>query len=167
MTDRIKGYSSLQIALHWIVVVLVSFQFLAHDGIETAWRALRRDEPLPVDAGVLTYMHIATGILILVVMLTRIYLRVTRGAPRPPADEPWPLKILAEAVHVAIYGLLLLLPVSGMVAWFFVVEGAANAHEIMTNLLLAALVLHVSGALFQHVVMRSDVVMRMLRPQRD
>lgn len=167
MARTVTGYSALQVALHWIVVVLVAFQFLAHDGMEEAWRAFRRDEPAPADSTVLANMHVVAGVLVLLLALVRIYLRFTRGAPPPPQDEPRFLQILAEAVHGSIYLLLLLLPVSGAVAWFLGVEAAGDAHEVLKTLLLVAIVLHVGGALFQHFVRRSDVLIRMFRPQRS
>jgi len=77
------------------------------------------------------------------------------------------LQLLSEVVHVAIYALLLLLPVSGLVAWFFSVPAAGTIHVLLKNALLAAIVLHVAGALFQHFIRRSDVLMRMLRPDPD
>jgi cytochrome b561 len=167
MAGKVTGYSRTQVALHWTVLVLVAFQFLAHDGIEEAWRAFRRGQPTPADATVLTYMHIGAGTLVLLLALARIYLRVTRGTPEPPADEPWLLQLAAEAVHLLIYALLMLLPLSGAVAWFVGVEASATLHEWLKNVLLAAIALHVVGALFQHFVRRSDVLMRMFSPQRD
>ena len=164
---KVTGYSALQLALHWIVVVLVAFQFVAHDGIEDAWRAYVRGEPVPAEAMVLAYMHIAAGILVSVLALLRIYLRMTRGAPAPPADEPRLLQWSGEAVHRSIYVLLLLLPASGAIAWFFGVQAAGEVHELLQNLLLGAIALHVAGALFQHFVRRSQVLMRMFRPERS
>lgn len=164
---EVKGYSAIQIALHWTVVVLVSFQFVAHDGIEDAWRALVGDRQSGSSAEPLAYLHIAAGSLILILALVRIYLRWTRGAPSPPADEPRILQITAEGVHGLIYVLLLLLPVSGLIAWFFVFEAAGVIHEWLQTFLLVAIALHVGGALFQHVVRRSDVLMRMLRPEHS
>ena len=164
-TDRkVTGYSPLQMALHWIVVVLVAFQFVAHDGIERAWRAYLQGETPPPGVG-LTYLHIAAGLLVLVLALLRIFLRLSRGAPAPPEDEPRLLHLTAEIVHGSIYVLLLLLPATGLVAWCFGVEVAGDAHELLQNVLLAAIALHVCGALFQHFVLRSQVLMRMFRPQ--
>ena len=167
MASKITGYSRAQVALHWIVLVLVAFQFLAHDGIEEAWRAFRRSEPTPAQAAVLTYMHIGAGLLVLMLALARICLRMTRGAPAPPADEPKLLQLAAEGVHLLIYALLLSLPLTGAVAWFAGIEASATVHEWLKNVLLAAIALHVGGALFQHFVRRSDVLMRMLSPQRE
>jgi cytochrome b561 len=163
---KVTGYSPSQIALHWIVAVLVAFQFLAHDGIEESWRAFWRSELPPAGAAVLTYLHIVAGILILFLALLRIFLRLTRGVPAPPADEPYVLHLLAEAVHGSIYLLLILLPVSGSIAWFLEVKVAGDAHELMQDFLLAAIALHVAGALFQHLVLRSQVLIRMFLPER-
>jgi cytochrome b561 len=167
MPKNVTGYSSIQIALHWAVVVLVAFQYVAHSGIEAAWNAMRAAElPLP-DVGMLAYLHIGAGLAVLLLALTRIGLRLTRGAPPPPPDEPKLLQVFAEGVHVAIYVFLILLPLSGLAAWFLAIPAAGSVHVLLKNALLAAIFLHVSGALFQHFVRRSDVLMRMLRPEPD
>lgn len=166
MTKTAQGYSALQIGLHWAVVVLVAFQYVAHNAIEAAWTAFQRNEPAP-DPDALVVLHIGAGIAILILALARIVLRMTRGAPPPPSDEPRLLQFFAEAVHYAIYGLLLLLPLSGLVAWFLGVPAAASVHVLLKTALLAAIALHMAGALFQHFVRRSDVLMRMLRPEPD
>lgn len=167
MQKTVSGYSSLQIGLHWAVVVLVTFQYVAHSGIERVWNALQRPDIQPAAPGVLTYLHIGAGVTILLLALTRIALRMTRGAPPPPADEPRLLQLFAEIVHVAIYVLLCLLPLSGMAAWFLSMPAAGNVHVLLQQALLLAITLHVAGALFQHFVRRSDVLMRMLRPEPD
>ena len=166
MTRQVHGYSAAQIALHWAVVVLVAFQYLGHVGIETVWNAYLLDKPSPTNATVLAYMHIGAGVVILLLALARIYLRVTRGAPPPPPDEPKVLKLLAESVHALIYVLLIALPISGLVAWTSGITAVGTAHVLMKTALLAAIVLHITGALFQHFVMRSDVLMRMFSAQR-
>lgn len=167
MPNSVTGYSPAQVMLHWGVVFLVAFQFFAHDAIEESWRAYIRDEPAAADLAALTYLHIVSGSLVLMMALMRIYFRFTRGAPPPPADEPRLQQIVSELVHGLIYLLLILMPVSGAVAWFLGVRGAGSAHGLMANLLLAAIALHVAGALFQHFVRRSDVLMRMFRFERS
>ncbi len=167
MPKAVTGYSSLQIGLHWAVVVLVAFQYVAHSGMEAAWNALRRDELPAAEKVVLTNLHIGAGILVLLLAAARIGLRLTRGAPPPPADEPRLLQLLSEVVHVAIYALLILLPLSGLVAWFLAIPAAGSVHVPLKNALLLAIALHVAGALFQHFIRRSDVLMRMLHPDAD
>lgn len=167
MRNDVSGYSPIQIGLHWAVVVLVAFQYVAHSGIERAWNALQEETLPPAGSEALTYLHIGAGVTILLLALTRIALRMTRGAPPPPADEPRLLQIFAEIVHVAIYVLLILLPLSGIAAWFFSISAAGAVHVLLEQALLAAITLHVAGALFQHFVRRSDVLMRMLRPDPE
>jgi len=167
MSKTPAGYAPIQIGLHWAVVVLVVFQYVAHKGIQAAWDADRRGDAPPSDAEALAYLHIAVGSTILVLALLRISLRLTRGAPPPPKDEPSLIQLLAEAVHLAIYGLLLLLPLSGFLAWVFSARWAASVHVILQACLLGAICLHVAGALFQHFIRRSDVLMRMLRTAPD
>lgn len=167
MPKTTTGYSSIQIALHWAVVVLVAFQYVAHSGMEATWNALRGDKLPPPGSASLTYLHIVAGLAVLLLALTRIGLRLTRGAPSPPSDEPKLLQLFAEGVHYAIYVLLIILPMSGVAAWFFSIQAAGSVHVLLKNLLLAAISLHVAGALFQHFIRRSDVLMRMLRPEPE
>jgi cytochrome b561 len=165
MTKKVTGYSRTQIALHWMVVIAVAVQFVANGGMVSSWRAALEDRPPSSDDETLAWLHIATGSLVLVLAVARIFLRFTRGAPPPPADEPKLLQLSAEAVHYSIYALLLMLPLSGLTAWYLGVAFAATLHSWGTNILLGAIALHIGGALFQHLVRRSDVLMRMFRPQ--
>ncbi len=164
MAKSPSGYSSAQIGLHWAVVVLVAFQFLAHAGIEASWDAFMHDETPPPDTSLLAYLHVAAGTLVLILAMIRIYLRRSRGTPPPAPDDPRLLHLFAEAVHGAIYVLLFLLPITGAIAWVFGAPAAAGAHDLLQKILLGAITLHIAGALFQHFVRRSDVVIRMFRP---
>lgn len=165
MSNNVTGYSRAQVAFHWIVVVLLVFQYLAHDGIVAMWESSLENRQPPQGSALLGYMHMGSGSLILILALARIYLRVTRGAPSPPSDEPWILQFVAEAVHMLIYAMILALPISGLTAWLLGWEVAGTLHIWFMNILLGAIVLHISGGLFQHVVRRSDVLIRMFRPQ--
>lgn len=158
-----SGYSGTQIALHWIVFLVIVAQYVLHEAIVDAWRAVRRGEEFGFDPVVAS--HVFGGILILVLVLWRIMLRVKRGAPKPPEHEPAILKLAAGATHLGLYALLLLMPLSGIAAWFGNVEAAAEAHEVMRLLLLALIVIHIAGALYQRFVLKTDVMTRMVKPQ--
>lgn len=157
-----KGYSGLQIGLHWTVAFLVIFQFLASGAIESAWRAFMRDTPSDASGNGFAYLHVASGLLIFALALWRLWLRYTVGAPPLPDNEPKPLRWTAKATHFLIYSLIIGMPISGSVAWFAGVPAAAAAHVIAKNLLLALVALHVAGALFQHFVLKSNVLSRMV-----
>lgn len=167
MTGNVTGYSTAQVALHWSVVVLVVFQFVANSGMAQAWRALRGGTEPAGDVLLMANLHAAAGILILLLALARVYLKVTRGTPKPPANEPRILQIVAEATHGLLYLLLFLVPLSGAAAWFGGAEQAAAGHVVLKTALMLVVLVHVAGALFQHFVRRTDVLMRMLRPQRS
>ena len=83
----------------------------------------------------------------------------------PPESEHPALQFLANLIHVLLYILLLTMPLSGAVAWFFGVEAAANAHSLARFVLLPSVLLHIAGALANHFWFKTDVLRRMMRPQ--
>ena len=155
------GYSRAQILLHWIVALLIVPQFLLHDPMKDAWRAFRRGEEIAFHP--LVAAHVFAGIAILLLVVWRLTLRARRGAPEPPESEHPALKLVAKATHAGLYLLLVLLTVSGGMAWFGGVEVAGEAHEVMKTLLLALVVLHVAGALFHQFVLKTNLMDRMKR----
>lgn len=164
MDGTAAGYSRLQITLHWLVVILVIFQFVAHDGMEHVWDAYERGREIGSGDVPLAYAHIAAGAAILMLALWRLWLRMTVGAPGLPDSHPAIVRLAAVATHWALYALLILTPLSGSAAWFLGVDAAGDAHKVLKTLLLFVAVLHVVGALVEHFVLRSDVMKRMLRP---
>jgi cytochrome b561 len=159
-----KGYSTAQILLHWIIALLIALQFLFSDPIGAAFRQLVRGAAPPFSWPV--WAHIAGGIVILLLVVWRLALRVSRGAPPPPAGGPAILHLGATLGHWALYALMLALPVSGLVAWFGGVGAAGEAHEVMTNLLLAVAGIHVLAALWHQFGLKDHLLLRMMRPER-
>lgn len=164
---RPNGYSTLQISLHWAVVLLVLFQFLANGAMGDAWDAVREGAPVPPADVLGSNAHAGAGILVLLLAIGRIFLRLARGAPPPPENEATPLRILAHATHGLIYLLLFLVPLSGMAAWFGGVHAAIGVHLIGKTVLMWLIFLHIAGALMQHFVFRSPVLRRMMVPDNS
>lgn len=158
------GYSRAQIVLHWTIALLILVQFLAADGIENAWNALQEGDALRAGDLPLAWLHVGIGITVLVLAFVRVWLRLTRGAPPLPDNDPLPARIGAHVVHALIYLLLFLMPISGSIAWFGGVGEAGDVHEFLKTALLVLICLHVAGALVQQFVLRSGIMMRMLRP---
>ena len=152
-------YSKTQIALHWIVVVLVLFQILAHDEIAQLWDG-RMDGTLP--NAPTPNVHAAVGFLILALVIWRLVLRLRRGVPALPADEHPVLKLVASGTHILFYVLLIGMPLSGAAAWIFGAAPAALAHSVAEKLLIPLIGLHVLAALLQHFWFKTDVLKRML-----
>ncbi len=159
-----KGYSRTQVVLHWTVVALVALQFLFHDGISDAFR-----DGLRGDGFVLTVpavAHMVAGASVLLLAFWRINLRREHGVPPPPEGEaPWQ-RAVARGTHLAFYAVLILLPVTGGIAWGQGSREPGEVHEILSNVLLALIALHVAGAAYGQWVRRDGTLARMLRPER-
>lgn len=156
------GYSKTQITLHWAVAILIVGQYVFKDSIASAWTGIRQG--LPTDFDPLILAHVAGGILILAMVAWRLVLRLTRGAPAAPQNEPAALKALSAAAHWGFYAVLAALSVTGALAWFGDVVVAAQAHNVLKVVLLAMIVLHVLAVPFHRVVLKNNVMQRMIRP---
>ena len=166
MPETRLGYSSAQIALHWTIAVLVVLQIVLHDGIIAAYAAARGVGTATGSELFLADLHVAFGIAVFALALLRVALRLWRGAPPPPEDEHPALRLAARATHLALYALILLMPVTGGLAWFGGVEAMAELHSAGKAAILALVGLHVLGALYHHFYLRTDVLRRMLRAER-
>ena len=161
-----KGYSGTQIAIHWIVAALIVAQVVLHEGMEAAY-GFERGGASPTDSELLlANVHIGCGIAVFVLALLRIFLRVRRGVPPPPREEHPALRLVAQATHFAFYGVILLMPLTGALAWFGAVDAAASIHGIGLPVILGLVFLHIVGALYHHFILKTDVLRRMLRPER-
>ncbi len=160
------GYSRPQIILHWVIAVLIVLQMALHDGI-VAVRGAEREGLTPAGSELfLADLHIACGIAVFLLALLRVFLRLRRGVPEPPESGHPVLRVTARAVHFALYAIILLMPVTGGMAWFGGVETAAELHGAAKPAIIILVVLHVAGALYQHFAAKTDVLRRMLRPER-
>jgi cytochrome b561 len=157
-----KGYTRPQIALHWIAALLILLQYLLAEGIESAWDAFTKGIESAFDPLVLA--HVAGGGLVLVFALWRLSIKARRGAPEMVGDSATQ-RALARATHLGLYALMILMPLSGAVAWFGGVEVAAQGHNILKVALLALVALHVLGAAYHHFVMKDGTINRMRRAE--
>lgn len=154
------GFSMTQIVLHWLVVVLVAVQFLNHEAMEDWWRDATGGLPEPGPAMV----HIIAGTIVLVLMVIRLAIRWRVGAPAQPEDYSPLLKRASEWAHYALYGIMLLLPLTGLTA-VFVAAPLAEVHDVLTGLFLLLLALHVLGALYHLIFRRDGVFKRIFVPR--
>jgi cytochrome b561 len=160
-----KGYSTIQIVLHWTIAALVIFQLFVNEAMQHAFSDRLDGERIDEMGGAL--LHIAVGIAILVLAAIRLVVRVMRGTPAPHQNTPALLNWLGHAVHILLYGFIFFMPLTGAIAWFFGVEFSAELHEIGRLILVPAIGLHVIGALAEHFVFRNDTLQRMLRGAGD
>lgn len=165
-TQARKGYSRLQISLHWIIAALIAVQILYHDPMEEAWDAVRDGLAVPASVSFGVTVHVIVGVSVLLLALLRLGVRFTLGAPSLPAEEPAPLRLAANATHVVLYVLMVAVPLGGLAAWVGGVVPAAGVHGLAANILFWLVVLHILGALYQRFVLKSDVLTRMVVPEK-
>ncbi len=158
MTDKIAGYNRAQIILHWLTAVLVIASFVTHEGMKTAWRAVSRGQTDPGSG----QLHIYIGIAALAMVLLRLALRYLRGAPEQPEGSGALIRLAGTLTHWALYGLLVLVPVTGLWAWYIGSRDAGDIHETLFNGLWVLVALHTLAALYHHYVVRDGLLRRML-----
>jgi cytochrome b561 len=156
------GYSLRQIVMHWIVFILVAFQFVMGDNMTKLFRAAHDGRPTYTSA-IWAPIHMAVGILILVAMLARLALRRLDGVPAPPKQHP-ALEWLARAVHAGLYVDLIGAPIVGAIAYFFLPSFAGLHHLMARQILVVLFALHFAGAVWHRFVVRDGVMTRMVRP---
>ena len=152
------GYSRAQIALHWLTLLAILVAFFSHEIMKEAFDAVEDGKAFTTPV-----LHIGAGVSVLVFTLLRIVLRLTHGAPPLPEGNSRLIHIASAAVHGALYLLLLMMPISGSVAWFIGVEDAGEVHEILWFGLQVLVLAHVLAAIYHQFVLKDGLIRRMTR----
>lgn len=162
--------------LHWLTVALLIAQFAI------AWTMPdihRGTQP----AGLIAW-HLSVGTAILAVVAVRAIWRLNHTEPPPPSTIAPALQVISRLTHVALYSLLVALPLLGWanassrgwpVKLFGVISlpplsstgsslghSLGDIHQTVALVLLAIVGLHVGGALYHALVVRDRTVQRML-----
>lgn len=159
-----RGYSRLQIILHWTIAALILVQLSVNADMQEAFARRLAGDTLPEDFG--ATFHAATGLFILLLAILRLGLRRVRGAPPPFKGNHPLLDRLGQATHLLLYAFLFFMPLTGAIAWFWGVELAGIAHELGRLVLVPAILLHVGGAIVEELMLNNRVLRRMLRADR-
>lgn len=173
------GYSSTAKALHWIVAILAIGLIAVGIGREFMEKGPTRD--------LVTMLHKATGIVVLVLMIARLAYRIGHKPPPPePGLERWRVGA-SHAVHWSLYAILIAMPILGWVGSNALgrpvsMYGAFNlptlvaenkplgeavydAHGVLGYAALALIVVHIGAALHHRFVKRDAVLARMTSPK--
>ncbi|MEO1969858.1 MAG: cytochrome b [Sphingomonadaceae bacterium] len=160
--------------LHWLIALMVIANLLSgflHDQLAPYFRLM----PL----------HKSTGLTILILSFIRLGWRAAWRRPPYPASVGRTEIAVANAVQATFYGLMIAMPVTGWIiasagkyplSWFgladitkFQVDRNAaiyhtshGMHEILGWLFLALIVLHVAAGLRHHLLLRDNVLRRMV-----
>ncbi len=171
----VAGMTALRIKLHWLIVLLVLLQYLFKGGMLETMAAVRLgNTPSAIDY-LIAQMHLLNGVSIAAIMIWRLILRHRARQAESQALKIGPTQRitgfqkqaarLATTVHYALYVILLLLPLSGLAA-FYEFPAAAALHHYSQWVLLALLLCHLAGAAFHFFCLRDGVVGKMFERQK-
>jgi cytochrome b561 len=152
------GYSGLQIALHWLVAVLILVAWLSGEGAEEAMEAIE-------EGGTVGFVpHVAFGLAILTLVVVRIFVRLSRGAPSAPG-EPGSLAVkAADWGHRLIYLLMIAVPLGGASVFFLGLD-VGEVHGLAANVLMLVVLGHALMALYHQYVLKDGLLRRMMKAE--
>ncbi|MBB4571464.1 cytochrome b [Rhizobium leucaenae] len=163
-SNRTLGYSTTQISLHWIIAALVLFQLLFGESMTRVIRAQARGTAVSSADGSMGTAHYWVGIAVMLLVLLRLALRVAFGAPRPAGASALLVR-LAGAAHWLFYALLLLVPLTGLLAYYFS-DPFGDIHDLGKPAFIILIGLHAAGALCHQFLLKDGTLRRMLVPAR-
>lgn len=175
MPSASNPYGAVARLLHWLLFALIAVQIPVGLLIEAFPRAS--------EARVFVLStHTSIGIAALLLVLARIARRLAARADVEPMGPRWQ-RTLASAVHVALYVLMVAVPVVGYALadargrgipffglgapeWLETNRPLAgtleDVHATLAWALVAVVAVHVVAALWHHLVLRDETVRRML-----
>lgn len=175
LNQKTARYSSVSIALHWVMLLLIAAVFATIE--------LRTSFPRGSDIreGLKTW-HFMLGLSILALVVVRIIARLTTPAPADLPEPAW-RRLLAKATHLALYALMIGMPIAGWIILsaegkavpFFglelpplvgenkgLAEQVEELHELGGTIGYWLIGLHAVAALFHHYVLKDGLLRRMM-----
>jgi cytochrome b561 len=180
-SGRASEYGAVAKTTHWLMFVLVAAQFVV------AW--LMPEIEWDTEREFWINLHLSLGVLLMLLIVFRVIWRLTHAAPPPAAGTPAWQRMSAGLAHLVLYGLLIVLPISGWAAssvrgWPVTLFGLFELPALLPKgtsfgfklgdlhadrlswALLGLIGLHVLAALYHRFVKRDDVLQRMLPGRR-
>ena len=160
--------------LHWLTALVIFIQIPLGFYAESL-----RLSPLKMDVFV---WHKSLGMLVFLLLIIRLLWRIKATIPQPLSAGKTQ-KRLSQAVHWLLYGLMVMLPISGWITssaanipiklfWLIPLPAlvgpddalkslAAQFHEISVCVLLTVLILHIGAAMRHHLLLQDNTIKRM------
>ena len=182
LTNTADRYGAVTKTFHWVTALLILTL------IPTGWYA--NQLPYATDAELaqkawLFSLHKTLGVATFLVALLRIAWAISQPKPGLLHPERKLESFAAETVHWLLYGALVIVPLSGWIShaaaegfapiWWPLGQSLpmvpksvtvehifAGIHWVTTKVLIAALLLHIAGAVKHHVIDRDATLRRML-----
>jgi len=160
------SYHWCQVALHWLVAVLVAAQYATGGSIGRTHDAVAHGLKAEPSDLILHAIHNRVGMVIFGLVLIRLVLRLLIGVPNPPGNAADWRSRCARAVHWGFYVILIAQASTGAIA-SYLFWPVGRVHVAFSNILLALIALHASAALWHVFVLRDGILNRMLALHGD
>ena len=155
------GYSPIQIALHWIIVLMIPVQYLTGGSVERTHHAVHMGmEPDRWDI-IQHLVHNYCGMAIGFLMGVRLIVRLVGGRIATPDTR---MAKAAQALHLAFYAAIIGQASLGFVASYLTFS-VAPLHVAGSWIILGMVAVHVGAAAWHTLVLKDDTIDRMMRPQ--
>ena len=153
-----RGYSGLQIGLHWLVAILIVASWFTGEGAGDAMEIVE-------EGGIAGFVpHVAIGLAILALVAVRVLVRLGRGAPAAPGT-PGSLQVLAaDWGHRLLYLMMIAVPLGGISTWFLGLD-VGEIHELAATLLMLVVLGHALLALYHQYVLKDGLLRRMMKAE--
>lgn len=173
-------YTLLMRILHWLIALFI----LGMIAVGWYMTGLAEEDP---NRDTIYALHKSFGITVLGLVIIRLLTRFFSPIPELPRELAWWEKAITKIVHFLLYGLMLAVPISGIVMmdylgifpleWFGIevpgfiednfekFEQVNDIHEILAYTLLGLIVLHLLGSLKHRFLDKNkdtDVLKRMI-----
>ena len=155
-----NGFSRLQIALHWLIAVLIVAAWFTHEGMGRALRTRIETGASGIEGNTL---HVWFGGAAFALILIRIVVRMKRGAPEHVPGTSPRMALAATWGHRMLYVLMIAAPALGALAWYGGVRDAGEVHETVAQVLMIVALGHTAVALVHHFIMKVGTLGRMMR----
>jgi cytochrome b561 len=153
-------YSRTQIALHWLIVVLVIVQY-ATSGSIARTHTVSMSGLSPNKSDLFWHVvHNRCGLVIFALMALRLVIRLFNGVPKPINSTPLMQAKIANIVHLALYATLMCQAFTGAVA-SYIWWPMSNVHEILFYVFASLVAVHISAAFWHHFVLKDGTMRRM------
>ena len=151
------GYSPVQIALHWIIVLMIPVQYLTGGSVERTHHAVHMGmEPDRWD--ILQHLvHIYCGMAIGFLMGVRLIVRLVGHRVARPDMR---MAKAAQALHLAFYAAIIGQASLGFVASYLTFS-VAPLHVAGSWIILGMVAVHVAAAAWHTLVLKDDTLDRM------
>jgi cytochrome b561 len=161
---KAKGYDPIQIALHWAMALMIASQFVLSWLVLPGWHYLIMTHEYLFTIGVAA--HLSTGTTLLALVLWRIQVRWRHQTPAAPEGFDPRLEAVSHLVHWATYATMVLIPMTGLLAYFGDLRSVATVHNVLAVLLLGLVGIHAAGALYHQFIRHDGLLLRMIRSEK-